>query len=262
MIVSRKFRDTRIHRIRSRLRGLVWLALTTLSLTAEHAIAQPLDLVIFGATGKIGSATVDEALARGHRVTAVSRNPEQIAKQHPNLSVVQGDLLDQDSVLALTEGRDVVILSVRGIVGGAKTPENALQYIAAERLLSALRTLGPSAPRLIHVGGAGSLEVGAGVLYADDLPRLFIPKKLEAEIDGQVLALALYRAAPDVNWTYATPPKRFTNGDRTGSYRLGGDRVLEDDRGRSRISRADFAVALIDEAESGAHVGRRFAIAY
>jgi putative NADH-flavin reductase len=66
----------------------------------------------------------------------------------------------------------------------------------------------------------------------------------------------------DISWTYATPPKNFTNGDRTGRYRIGGDAMLEDRRGRSRISRADFAVALIDEAESGAHIRQRFSVAY
>jgi putative NADH-flavin reductase len=65
-----------------------------------------------------------------------------------------------------------------------------------------------------------------------------------------------------VKWTYVTPPKRFTNGPRTGTYRIGGDRALTDDRGRTRLSRADFAVALIDEAEQAAHVRQRISVAY
>ncbi|MDH3507939.1 MAG: hypothetical protein OEQ25_12450 [Gammaproteobacteria bacterium] len=64
-----------------------------------------------------------------------------------------------------------------------------------------------------------------------------------------MLALELYRKVDDVSWTYVTPPVNFTNGPRTGDYRIGGDRALENSRGRTRVSRADFAVAVIDEAE-------------
>jgi len=156
----------------------------------------------------------------------------------------------------------VVIVSVRGIIGRSKTEGSALQYIAARNIVEALRGMGGGAPRLIHVGGSGSLEVRPGVLYADKLPKLFLPKKVELEIAGQVLALEYLRGVSDVRWTYATPAKNFTNGKRTGVYRIGGDQLMEDARGRSRISRADFAVALIDEAESAAHVCERFSVAY
>jgi putative NADH-flavin reductase len=66
----------------------------------------------------------------------------------------------------------------------------------------------------------------------------------------------------DVDWSYVTPAKNFTNAERTGVFRLGGDALLEDQRGKSRISRADFAVALIDEAEKAEHSQRRFSVAY
>jgi len=117
-------------------------------------------------------------------------------------------------------------------------------------------------PRLIHVGGSGSLEVKPGVLYADTLPKIFIPRSLEVEIAGQVLALEYLRTVTDVKWSFATPPKNFTNGKRTGVFRIGGDQLMEDSRGRSRVSRADFAVALIDEAERAEHVMQRFSVVY
>jgi putative NADH-flavin reductase len=66
----------------------------------------------------------------------------------------------------------------------------------------------------------------------------------------------------DVKWSYATPAKNFTNGERTGEFRIGGDQLMEDDHGRSTISRADFAVALIDEAEKAQHINKRFSVAY
>ena len=149
---------------------------------------------------------------------------------------------------------------MRGVIGD-RVPENALQRIAVENIVDVLRGL-DDAPRLIHVGGAGSLLTASGELYADRLPRFLLPRKFEAELFGQILALEYLRGVSDVRWTYVTPPRNFTNGERTGSYRTGADQMLEDSRGRSRISRADFAVAIIDEAEAGAHINRRFAVAY
>lgn len=224
-----------------------------------HAQGQ-LDILVYGASGKIGAHVVDEALNRGHRVTAVSRDPARIVAVHENLVPRQGDLLDPGSIETLIEGCDVVVISVRGVVGEL-VGENALQRIAVENVVEAIRRSGGQRPRVIHVGGAGTLEVRPGVLYAETIPKLFIRKSLEAEIQGQLLALEYLRAVDDVDWTYITPPKRFTDRKRTGSYRIGGDEIMRNKRGRSRISRADFAVAIVDEAEDATHVRKRFAVA-
>ncbi len=236
--------------------------LAILLLPLGAAAGEALDIVIYGASGKLGSHAVTEALDRGHRVTAVSRRPEEIRLEHEQLVAVRGDLLDRESVTSIVTGKDVVIVSVRGVIGDSGTPESALQYLAAETLVDALFRLGEDAPRLIHVGGSGSLEVEPGVLFAEQLPKIILPKGLEVEILGQILALEFLRKVDDVKWTYVTPPKSFSNGPRTGTYRIGGDRALEDERGRTRMSRADFAVALIDEAEQAAHVKERISVAY
>ena len=241
----------------------VAIAFLALIVAASTAYADDtLNIVVYGATGEVGSHVVREALDRGHRVTAVSRKPENVVMQHDNLSVVEGDLLDISSISETVTGQDVVILSVRGVIGDSGLPESALQFIAAENLIDVLFHQGDRAPRLIHVGGSGSLEVEPGVLYAAKLPKVLLPKGLEIEILGQILALEFYHKVYDVKWTYATPPKNFTNGPRTGEFRIGGKRALEDDRGRNRVSRADFAVALIDEAEQPRHIGRQFSVAY
>ncbi len=244
--------------------SLLLLVTLLLGLPAVGADATKarLNILVYGATGKIGTHIVTEALNRGHAVTAVSRNPTRITRRHENLSAVKGDLLDTDSIRSLATGQDVVIISVRGVIGDSKTPESALQYIAVKNVVDTLRELGDDGPRLIHVGGSGTLEVRPGVMYADKLPRLFLPKNLELEIQGQILALQHLRAVDDVNWTYATPPKNLTNGRRKGTYRTGGDRMLQDKRGRNLVSRADFAIALVDEAESATHNMRRFSVAY
>jgi putative NADH-flavin reductase len=245
--------------------GILLLVVTLLigrpTYSAENADTT-LNILVYGATGKVGTHVVTEALQRGHAVVAVSRDPARITQRHEKLSAVRGDLLDSASIKSLATGQDVIVISVRGIVGKTKVPENTLQRIAVEKVVNTLREMGETAPRLIHVGGSGSLEVEPGVLYADKIPKIFIPKSLELEIEGQVLALEYLRSVTDVNWSYATPAKNFTNGPRTGVFRIGGDSILENAKGKSRISRADFAVALIDEAESAAHNKQRFSVAY
>ena len=247
-----------------------YFGLTILSILLVIEPAQAMDqpapgrlkILVYGATGKIGTHVVDEALNRSHLVTAVSRDPARIKKTHENLTTVKGDVLDTESIESLAVGQDVIIVSVRGIADKSTDPNDAVQRVAVEKLVNILRKFGDDAPRLIHVGGAGSLEVEPGILYADRLPKILIPKNLELEIAGQILALEFLRTVEDVNWSYATPPKNFTNGKRTGVFRIGGDQVLEDSRGRSRVSRADFAVALIEEAENNEHSMRRFSVAY
>lgn len=238
------------------------LASTLVTAAAQAADTDSLDILVYGASGKVGRHVVTEGLARGHRVTAVSRDPSRIDQAHDRLSVVQGDVLDPESVASLIAGQDVVVISVRGVTGKSRNPADTVAFMAVKNTVEALRVSGKSTPRLIHVGGSGSLEIEPDVLFADRLPRVFLPKSLEVEIDGQVMALDYLRTVTDVAWSYATPAKNFTNGKRTGEFRIGGDRLMEDSRGRSRISRADFAVALIDEAENSEHVQRRFSVAY
>ena len=242
-------------------KALLTILTVLLAAGATHA-NEPLDIVIYGATGEVGSHVVREALDRGHRVFAVSRHPASIEIDNPNLTAVKGDLLDKASVAETVAGKDVVILSVRGVIGDSGSAESALQFMAAEMLVDVLFTMGDSAPRLLHVGGSGSLEVEPGISFAEKLPKILLPKNLEVEILGQILALEFYRKVDDVNWTYITPPKNFTNGPRTGVFRIGGDQALEDERGRCRLSRADFAVALIDEAEQTKYPRKRISVAY
>jgi putative NADH-flavin reductase len=244
---------------------LITLILTTLLASGQLAAetdSPNFRVLVYGATGKVGSQAVNEALKRGHIVTAVSRDPSRITASHQNLIAVKGDILDPDSVTSLVASNDVVIISVRGVLGKSKDPNDAVPRIAVENVVNVLRGMEKPAPRLIHVGGSGSLVVKPGVVYADTLPMIFVPRALQTEIEGQVLALEYLRSVSDVDWTYATPAKNFTNGKRTGVFRIGGDQLIESKSGRSRISRADFAVALIDEVENAEFVQQRFSVVY
>jgi putative NADH-flavin reductase len=228
----------------------------SIAMTALPAApAEPLRIVIYGGSGNIGQRIVTEALNRGHLVTVVSRDPSRVKAKHQRLSVVQGNVLQADGVARQIKGQQVVVSAIGA--DRANNPDYGIYKKAAESLVTALRTLGAQGPRLIVVGGAGSLEVSPGVLLISQIPERF-----RAEIQGQKDALDYYRTISDVKWTYFSPAGSIAPGQRTGKFRLGTDQLVTDAKGDSRISTEDYAVALIDEAEKPQHVGKRFTIGY
>lgn len=113
--------------------------------------------------------------------------------------------------------------------------------------------------RVLWVGGAGGLEVKPGVRVLDgpDLPNWVRPGAL-----ATFKALEQLRNEPKLEWSYLAPSAELTPGERTGKFRLGGDQLLIDASGRSRISVQDYAVAMIDELENPHHVRQRFTVGY
>ena len=143
----------------------------------------------------------------------------------------------------LAAGKDVIVSAVGS--ARAKDPDTTLYRKAAESLVGALRKLGEKAPRLLVVGGAGSLLNKEGVMLLERLPPERRPESL-----GQKAALDYYRTVSDVQWTYFSPAGRIEPGERTVKFRLGEDQVVVDERGESRISTEDYAVAMIDDGSA------------
>jgi hypothetical protein len=199
---------------------------------------------------------VREALDRGHHVTAVVRDRTKITEGRPRLSVRTGDALDPASVTSAAEGHDVVISAVGGGDGAA---HQATIKPAAVALIEGLRALGDQAPRLIAVGGAGSLRTpGGGHVW--DAPGLAENVRQIMHAHGD--ALEHYRTITDVDWTNVSPAAKIAPGERTGAYRTGLDDLVTDASGTSFITVEDFAVAVIDEAERPQHRQRRFTAAH
>jgi putative NADH-flavin reductase len=240
--------------MRALLQRFASAVLLACAISGVHA-AEPLQIVVFGGSGNIGQRVVREALNRGHEVIVVSRDPSRVKDKHERLKVVQGNVLDSKQVATLAAGQDVLVSAIGA--DRANSPDYAIYRKAGESLVDGLRTLGANAPRLIVVGGAGSLEVKPGVLLVAQIPERF-----RAEVLGQQDALDYYRTVTDVKWTYFSPAGSISPGKRTGQFRLGEDRLVTDAKGDSKISMEDYAVALIDEAEQARHVGKRFTIGY
>ena len=75
-------------------------------------------------------------------------------------------------------------------------------------------------------------------------------------------ALAAIQKESRLEWTFVSPAVLMAPGERTGKFRLGTEQPVTDDKGESRISVQDLAVALVDEAEAPKHTGKRFTLGY
>ena len=209
-------------------------------------------IALFGASGTIGRRIAQEALARGHQVTGIVRDVKKI--DDPRIQAVQGDVTDAASLANLLKGHDAVISAVGPAPGAAPTSP----AYAARALVQALPKAGVK--RLIVVGGAGSLEVKPGMQLVDspDFPKSWKPVALSHRD-----ALKIFRESGGaLDWTYVSPAALIEPGMRTGKYRVGGDQLLVDDKGRSRITAEDYAAALLDELEHPRHLRRRITVAY
>jgi putative NADH-flavin reductase len=210
-------------------------------------------IALIGATGFIGSGLLKEALARGHQVTALVGHPEKLAPAE-GLQAQASDVLDTPRLAAQLQGYDAVISAFSGHAQG-EIYDYYMQGIRS--ILAAVKQA--RVPRLLVVGGAGSLEVAPGVQLLDT-PGF--PEIYRASAEGAREALKLLREESALNWTMLSPAALIQPGQRTGVFRLGGDSLLTDANGDSRISVEDYAVAMIDELEKPAHPRRRFTVGY
>ena len=204
-------------------------------------------IALIGATGLVGSPILAEGLGRGHDVTAIVRDAGRLPAA-PNLRVVAVDATDASALAGAVAGHDVVI--------SAFNPGRDEAGAGTRSILAAAKA---HAIRLLVVGGAGTLEVAPGRRLVD-----------EADFPGEWRAGALrtaafldgLRAETDLDWAFVSPAAHLAPGERTGRYRTGGDALMTDAAGESRISLEDYAVAMLDEAERPAHRRARFSVAY
>jgi uncharacterized protein len=208
-------------------------------------------IAVLGATGWVGSAIVEQAKRRGHDVVSIVRDKNKLATI--DSSVREFDLNNGSAFTDIVLDVDVLIVAI----GGRAKGNHEIVVNTASHLLKALNK---SKTRLLWVGGAGSLEVAPGVtlLSTPDFPAEY---KDEAVAQGE--ALALFRQTPfSVNWTYVSPAAVLYPGESENAYRIGGDAFFTNNKGESKISVTDYAIAMVDEAELARYPQKRISIAY
>lgn len=205
-------------------------------------------IAVIGASGKAGSLIVDEAIARGHEVTAFVRDANKV--KNKKAFVFESDLFDlkpED-----LEGYDSVV-DAFGFFGDDQSVHvTSLNHIA--NLVATTPT------RLLVVGGAGSLyvdeELTTRLMDTEGFPASYLPM---ASNMGE--ALKQLRMRSDVKWTYVSPAADFrADGERTGSYTLAGEILTLNSKDESMISYADYAIAMVDEIEQAQHIQERISV--
>jgi uncharacterized protein len=210
-----------------------------------------LKIALFGSTGRIGSRILNEALARGHQVTAIVRDATKMPHTKPNLEFKTGDVLKPESVVVATKGHEVVISAYGPGAGDANQIATA-----AKSLVEGVTANQPM--KLLVVGGAGTLEVSPGVRLVETPDFRPVAKKRAL---AHLEALETIRKAP-FDWGYVSPSAEINEGTRTGHYRTGANQLLVDASGQSHISMEDFAAAILDELERPQFSRGHFTVGY
>ena len=206
-------------------------------------------IAVIGANGKAGNLLVKEALARGHEVTAVVRDHSKIS--NPEVKILEKDLFDltYDDLKA-----NEVIIDAFAVWSEDQLHQHKTSLVHLSDILSGKPN------RLLIVGGAGSLYVDPEhklrLMNTPDFPDMFKPLA-----SNMADAFDTLKTREDVNWTYLSPAADFSaDGERTGKYKSGGEELMTNSQGLSNISYADYAIAMIDEAEQAKHVKERFTV--
>jgi putative NADH-flavin reductase len=207
-------------------------------------------IAVFGGSGMIGRRIVKEALSRGHEVTVVVRNPENVDIAHDRLKVEKGDATRRDDIARLAAGKACIISALKSEPGGTDVADVASNFAAV------LPSVGVK--RLIVVAGAGMLEAAPGRRHFDDpdfKPHVRV---------GSVRHLEAFRRlqASDLDFGAFSPAKSIAPGERTGKFQMGVGKLLRDAKGESFVSAEDYAVAMLDEVENPQYIRQNFTIAY
>lgn len=204
-------------------------------------------IAVVAANGRAGSTIIKEAVSRGHEVTAFLREDAETAAQHKVI-------------------RDIFDLTKADLAGfgavvnpfGVWQPDLVHLHVEVAKHLVSL--LSGTSTRLVNVGGTGTM-------YVDDTLTTRLVDQPTFSPDFKPLVLAMgealdyMRSQNEVSWTTISPAANFLfEAPRTGTYTLGGEVFFTDEHGRSEISYADYAVAMIDEIERGDHINTRIGV--
>ncbi|MFI6136835.1 NAD(P)-dependent oxidoreductase [Streptomyces griseus] len=209
-------------------------------------------ITVFGATGGVGQEIVGQALAAGHEVTAVVRDPDRLPERLDRAALAAVVRLDDPAaVRAAVAGRDAVL---SGLGSRGRRADGVAERLTG-RILTAMEAEGVRRLVVVSAVPVGPEPVGDGLV---DRLALKVVGAVLADVYADLTRMeaALARSATD--WTAVRPPK-LTDGPLTGVYRrvVGGA-----PRGSRSVSRADVAHAMLALVEDPAAVQQGVGVAY
>lgn len=197
-----------------------------------------MNLAIFGANGGTGRELVEQALERGHHVTAIVRNPDSFYLTHERLRVTGGDALQPDSFAQAFKNQDAIV-SALGISSFlASLRPMTFHCITAHNIIDQMQQQGVK--RLICLTSVGVLDEPIGPFFYTILVKPLLKHKYE---DMRQMEAAVRHSQLD--WIIVRP-FRLTDGPRTGKYRLGANGTLADADSIARADLADFILGQLD----------------
>ncbi len=188
-------------------------------------------LFVIGATGRTGRLLVEQALGRGHHVTAFGRNAGSL-KRASKLSIAVGDVRSSEELAAALPGHDVAVSAL----GHGSAADRTLLHDAAAAMLAAIE---PSGVRR-------AIVVSQGLAFPSANPIVLLLKWLLARTLSDSLAMEHLVRSADIDWTIVRPP-RLKSGGAARGYRVHRNALGS----RWSMQRADLATFLLDEAERG-----------
>lgn len=205
-----------------------------------------MNIAVIGASGRVGSHVIEEAMKRGHTVTGIARDKAKVRFSIPIIEKDIGQLQQED------------LLPFDAVVDAFGVWDPAKYHLHSETVQHLCTILAGTKVRLLVVGGAGSLYTDAS--HTQKVYETF-PKDSQALPGAMAKAMDVLVQHSDVQWTYLSPAFDFDpDGQRTGRYTLGGEEPIMNSEGESYISYADYAVAMVDEIENGAYIQKRFSV--
>jgi putative NADH-flavin reductase len=210
-------------------------------------------IVLFGATGLTGHEILKQALEEGHEVIAVVRKPSQIELEHTNLSVVQGDVFNPQSVQEAVVGGEVVISALGSGASFSKARKPTTLYSEGfANIVAAMRK--HNIRRFIALLSVGTVPDPNEAL----IHKWIIRPLIRGTYDDMRRAESFLAGCDDMDWI-GIRPLRLMNTPRTGKYRIAAD-ILPP--GGVEISRADVAEFMLKQVHSDEHLRGYVTIAY
>ena len=206
-------------------------------------------LLVFGSTGGMGRQLVNQALERGHTVTAFARDATKVDIKHDNLQVAQGDAMDPASVETAVRGHEAVLCSL-----GAGLKRNLIRSEGTRNIINAMEKAGVRRFICQSTLGAGDSRGNLNFWWKYIMFGLLL-RPMHADHERQ----ESYVKQSDLDWTIVRPGS-FTDGEPTGQYRHGFPAA--DKTTKLKISRADVADFMLKQLTDDTYLHKTPGLSY
>jgi putative NADH-flavin reductase len=213
------------------------------------------NILIIGANGGIGRQTLELALKAGHHVTAILRNPAKLSIKHPNLEIVQGDIMKPETFEKYLDNKEVIVSAI-GVNGGFMGDKPTTLYsLGNKNLLETMKKKG--AERVFFIS-ASAIEISPLLPAFAKFMTKYLVQKLLKHMYADLRIMEKIVRESDSSWTIIRPP-RLTNKPVTGQYRIAINQFLSN---CLNISRPDVAHFIINNITNDAIRQSTVEIAY